>query len=39
MGDTIAPGLTVSVIGELQQDAYRGNGAVQFVVRDVIAGY
>jgi len=37
MGDAIAPGLTVSVIGELQQDAYRGNGAVQFVVKDVMS--
>jgi len=36
MGDAIAPGLTVSVLGELQKDAYRGNGAVQFVVKDVM---
>jgi len=38
MGDAIAPGLTVSVIGELQQDTYRGNGAIQFVVKDVMQG-
>ena len=38
MGDAIEPGLTVSVIGELQQDSYRGNGAIQFVIKDVITG-
>ncbi len=37
MGDAIEPGLTVSVIGELQQDSYRGNGAIQFVIKDVMA--
>jgi len=37
MGDAIEPGLTVSVLGELQKDTYRGNGAVQFVIKDVIA--
>ena len=37
MGDAIEPGLTISVIGELQKDTYRGNGAVQFVVKDVLA--
>ncbi|ATX82218.1 exonuclease RecJ [Mariprofundus ferrinatatus] len=37
MGDAIAPGLTVSVIGQLQKDEWRGNGAVQFVVEDVIS--
>jgi len=36
MGDAIAPGLTVSVIGELQIDSYRGHGAIQFVVKDVM---
>ena len=36
-GDTIEPGLTVSLIGELQKDSYRGNGAVQFVIRDLIS--
>ncbi len=36
MGDAIAPGLTVSMIGELQKGTYRGNGAVQFVVKDVM---
>jgi len=36
MGDAIEPGLTVSVIGELQKDTYRGNGAVQFVIKDVM---
>ncbi len=37
MGDAIEPGLTVSLIGQLQKDDWRGNGAVQFVVEDVIA--
>jgi len=36
MGDAIEPGLTVSVIGELQKDDFRGNGAVQFVIKDVM---
>jgi len=37
ISDDIQPGLTVSVIGQLQQDHYRGGGAVQFVVEDVIS--
>jgi single-stranded-DNA-specific exonuclease len=36
MSDAIQPGLTVSVIGQLQKDDWRGNGSVQFVVEDVI---
>jgi single-stranded-DNA-specific exonuclease len=36
ISDAIQPGLTVSVIGQLQKDDWRGNGAVQFVVEDVI---
>jgi len=35
-GDAIQPGLTVSVLGQLQKDEWRGNGAVQFVVEDLI---
>jgi len=37
ISDDIQVGLTVSVIGQLQKDDYRGNGAVQFVVEDVIS--
>ena len=37
ISDDIQPGLTVSVVGQLQKDDYRGNGAVQFVVEDVIS--
>ncbi|NWF39204.1 single-stranded-DNA-specific exonuclease RecJ [Mariprofundus sp. NF] len=37
MSDAIEPGLTVSVIGQLQKDEWRGNGAVQFVIEDLIA--
>ncbi len=37
INDEIQSGLTVSVIGQLQKDDYRGNGAVQFMVEDVIA--
>ncbi|MDQ6970468.1 MAG: single-stranded-DNA-specific exonuclease RecJ [Mariprofundus sp.] len=37
INDDIQAGLTVSVLGQLQKDDYRGNGAVQFVVEDVIA--
>ncbi|MBL4775605.1 MAG: single-stranded-DNA-specific exonuclease RecJ [Mariprofundus sp.] len=37
INDDIQAGLTVSVIGQLQKDDYRGNGAVQFVVEDVIS--
>jgi len=36
-GDAIEAGLTVSVLGQLQKDDYRGNGAVQFVIEDVLA--
>ncbi|MDQ6981675.1 MAG: single-stranded-DNA-specific exonuclease RecJ, partial [Mariprofundus sp.] len=39
MGDAIEPGLTVSIIGQLQKDDWRGNGAVQFVVADVVSDY
>ena len=35
MSDAIEAGLTVSVVGQLQKDEWRGNGAVQFVVEDV----
>ncbi|ATX79395.1 exonuclease RecJ [Mariprofundus aestuarium] len=35
-GDAIQPGLTVSVLGQLQKDEWRGNGAVQFVIEDLI---
>jgi single-stranded-DNA-specific exonuclease len=37
INDDIQAGLTVSVVGQLQRDDYRGNGAVQFVVEDVIS--
>jgi len=37
INDAIQPGLTVSLIGQLQKDDWRGNGAVQFVVEDVLA--
>ncbi|MDQ6992846.1 MAG: single-stranded-DNA-specific exonuclease RecJ [Mariprofundus sp.] len=32
----IEPGLTVSLIGQLQKDDYRGGNAIQFVVDDVL---
>ena len=35
INDAIQPGLTVSAIGQLQKDDWRGNGAVQFIVEDV----
>lgn len=35
-GDALERGSTVSLFGQLKLDAYRGNGAVQFVVEDVI---
>jgi single-stranded-DNA-specific exonuclease len=35
MNDVIQPGLTVSVIGQLQKDDWRGKGAVQFIIEDV----
>ena len=35
--DTVLqPGRRISVIGQLQKDDWRGNGAVQFVVEDAI---
>jgi len=37
ISDDIQAGLTVSVIGQLQKDDYRGNGAVQFVVEDILS--
>ncbi|GAV20564.1 single-stranded-DNA-specific exonuclease [Mariprofundus micogutta] len=36
MSDAIEAGLTVSVIGQLQKDDYRGGSAIQLLVRDVI---
>jgi len=36
MSDAIEAGLTISVIGQLQKDDYRGGAAVQFVIEDVI---
>jgi len=33
----LQPGCVVSLLGQLQLDEYRGNGAVQFVVEDAIA--
>jgi len=36
INDAIQTGLTVSLIGALQQDDWRGNGAVQFVIEDVV---
>lgn len=37
MRDAIEPGLSVSVIGQLQRDEWRGGDAVQFVIEDLIA--
>jgi len=37
MNDAIQSGMTVSLIGQLQRDEWRGNGAVQFVVEDVLS--
>jgi len=36
-GDLLERGCTVSLLGQLKPDDYRGNGAVQFVVEDAIA--
>jgi len=36
MHDVIEPGLTVSLIGQLQKDDYRGGNAIQFVIEDVV---
>lgn len=35
-GDALERGSTVSLLGQLKLDEYRGNGAVQFVVEDVL---
>ncbi len=35
-GDALARGVTLSLLGQLQLDQWRGNGAVQFVVEDAI---
>jgi len=32
----LQPGCVVSLLGQLQLDDYRGNGAVQFVVEDAL---
>jgi len=37
ISDAIQPGLTISALGSLQKDDYRGGGAVQFVIEDVIS--
>jgi len=36
-GDALERGSTVSLVGQLKPDNYRGNGAVQFIVEDVLA--
>jgi single-stranded-DNA-specific exonuclease len=38
LDEALRPGNTVSVVGQLQLDDWRGNGAVQFVIEDVLAG-
>jgi single-stranded-DNA-specific exonuclease len=38
MDEALRPGGTLSVVGQLQLDDWRGNGAVQFVVEDVLGG-
>ena len=35
--DAIGPGSQISVIGQLQRDEWRGNGAIQFVIDDLLA--
>jgi len=35
-GDTLERGSIVSLLGQLKLDDYRGNGAIQFVVEDVL---
>lgn len=35
-GDALERGSTVSLLGQLKLDEYRGNGAVQFVVEDLL---
>jgi len=37
MHEAIEPGLTVSLIGQLQKDDYRGGNAIQFVIEDVLS--
>ncbi|MDT8376095.1 MAG: single-stranded-DNA-specific exonuclease RecJ [Mariprofundaceae bacterium] len=37
-GDALERGSIVSLLGQLKLDDYRGNGAVQFVVEDVLTG-
>jgi single-stranded-DNA-specific exonuclease len=39
MNDAIQPGLTISIIGQLQKDDWHGNGAIQFVIEDVISAH
>ena len=36
LNEILQPGVTLSVVGQLQLDEWRGNGAVQFVVADVV---
>lgn len=38
MDELLRPGASVSVVGQLKLDDWRGNGAVQFVVEDVLGG-
>ena len=38
LGEALRPGGTLSVVGQLQLDDWRGNGAVQFVVEDALGG-
>ncbi|HXH64042.1 MAG TPA: hypothetical protein VNH42_00875, partial [Mariprofundaceae bacterium] len=38
MDEALRPGACVSVVGQLQLDDWRGGGAVQFVVEDVLDG-
>jgi len=35
MNEALQPGLTISPIGQLKLDEWRGNGAVQFVIEDL----
>jgi single-stranded-DNA-specific exonuclease len=37
MDEVLQPGHTVAVVGQLKLDDWRGNGAVQFVVEDVLS--
>ena len=38
LGDVLQPGQVISPIGALQKDDWRGNGAIQFVIEDVLQG-